>query len=229
MSTAALRAEVAALVQNLHQAGQAERAQAMAAYLRGQFIFFGVATPERRAISADLLRVPRDRATLLQLAALLFAQTPRECHYVACDLLRRQVNRLQAQDLPLLVDWAEQGAWWDVVDALVPTIGQVVRQHRASAPQLLQALDEALSHGNFWRRRLAMLHQLGWRLDTDAQRLFRYALHLAPESEFFIRKAIGWALRDYARWAPDAVRQFLREHAQTLSPLSLREAGKHLT
>ena len=72
------------------------------------------------------------------------------------------------------------------------------------------------------------LHQLGWRQDTDADRLFRYALHLAPEGEFFIRKAIGWALRDYARWQPEAVREFLQRHAGTLSALTRREAGKHL-
>lgn len=200
----------------------------MAAYMRDQFVFLGVPSTPRRAISAPLLRAKRDRLAVLRLAGLLFEQTPRECHYVATDLLRRHAKHLSPQDLPTLMIWAEQGAWWDVVDALVPTIGQVVHTHRDTEPQVLRAMDEALVHPNFWRRRVAMLHQLGWRTDTDVERLWRYALHLAPEREFFIRKAIGWALRDYARWAPDAVRAFLREHGASLSPLSRREAAKHL-
>jgi 3-methyladenine DNA glycosylase AlkD len=74
-----------------------------------------------------------------------------------------------------------------------------------------------------------MLHQLGWRLDTDTMRLFGYAQQLSDDKDFFIRKAIGWALRDYARWNPQAVTAFLVEHRDTLSRLSVREAAKHLT
>jgi 3-methyladenine DNA glycosylase AlkD len=73
-----------------------------------------------------------------------------------------------------------------------------------------------------------MLHQLGWRAQTDQERLFRYALTLAPETDFFIRKVMGWALRDHARTQPDAVRDFLTRHAEHLSALTRREAGKHL-
>ena len=89
-------------------------------------------------------------------------------------------------------------------------------------------MDEALHAPSFWTRRIAMLHQLGWRLDTDTRRLFGYAATLAPEPEFFIRKAIGWALRDYARWDPQAVRGFVAEQRPQLSPLSVSEAMKHL-
>jgi 3-methyladenine DNA glycosylase AlkD len=73
-----------------------------------------------------------------------------------------------------------------------------------------------------------MLHQLGWRGETDADRLFAYAERLAPEPEFFIRKAIGWALRDYSRHDGASVEMFLRERKDLLSPLSFREAGKRL-
>ena len=85
----------------------------------------------------------------------------------------------------------------------------------------------ALQHEDFWLRRIAMLHQLGWRADTDAAWLFGAALALAPEDEFFIRKAIGWALRDYARHAPAEVLAFATEHRQQLSALTRREALKH--
>jgi 3-methyladenine DNA glycosylase AlkD len=79
-----------------------------------------------------------------------------------------------------------------------------------------------------WVRRIALLHQLGWRDKTDRDRLFSYTLMRAHEKEFFIQKAIGWALRDYARHAPQAVREFISAEKGSLSPLSYREANKHL-
>jgi len=91
-----------------------------------------------------------------------------------------------------------------------------------------KVMDAWLEHPNFWVRRSAMLHQLGLRLDTDATRLFGYAQKLADEKEIFIRKAIGWALRDYARWNPQAVTNFLGQHCTNLSGLTVREAAKHL-
>jgi 3-methyladenine DNA glycosylase AlkD len=73
-----------------------------------------------------------------------------------------------------------------------------------------------------------MIHQLGWKSQADEERLFAYAVALAPETDFFIRKAIGWALRDHARARPQAVRSFLKKHQTQLSSLTVREAGKHL-
>lgn len=89
-------------------------------------------------------------------------------------------------------------------------------------------MDAALEHEFLWVRRIAMLHQLGWREHTDEARLFGYARSLASESDFFIRKAIGWALRDYARHAPEAVSGFLSASRDLISPLTVREASKHL-
>ena len=90
------------------------------------------------------------------------------------------------------------------------------------------AMDAALRHDCLWVRRIAMIHQLGWRLETDKDRLFGYAETLAPERDFFIRKAIGWALRDYARWNPQAVREFVATMGSRLSPLSAREATRRI-
>ena len=89
-------------------------------------------------------------------------------------------------------------------------------------------MDEAIADPDFWIRRIALLHQLGWREHTDAARLFSYCTALAHEKEFFIQKAIGWALRDYARHAPDAILEFTARNRALLSPLSYREANKHL-
>jgi len=113
--------------------------------------------------------------------------------------------------------------WRETVDGVAGVIGKLVRAHRTQ-----QIMDAALSDASFWIRRIAMTHQLGWRLETDEARLFGYALQLAPEREFFIRKAIGWALRDHAKWGPQAVSRFVAAHEYAFSTLTVREATKHL-
>jgi len=89
-------------------------------------------------------------------------------------------------------------------------------------------MDACLGHTDLWVRRVAMLHQLGWKAQTVEPRLLHYARSLGGEKEIFIRKAIGWALRDYAYTRPEAVRAFLAQHGAQLSGLTVREAGKHL-
>ena len=105
-----------------------------------------------------------------------------------------------------------------------PTIGTMVRNH----PELLDTLDRWIDADEFWLARVAIIHQLRFGADTDADRLFRYAVRRAGDPEFFIRKAIGWALREYAKADPDAVRTYVGDHRDDLSPLSRREATKHL-
>jgi 3-methyladenine DNA glycosylase AlkD len=115
------------------------------------------------------------------------------------------------------------------VDGLSAVIADVMHAAVQQKPNAAKVMDAWLAHPSHWVRRSAMLHQLGWRLDTDTTRLFGYATQLADEEEFFIRKAIGWALRDYARWNPEAVTAFVLQHSDTLSGLTVREAVKHLT
>jgi 3-methyladenine DNA glycosylase AlkD len=100
----------------------------------------------------------------------------------------------------------------------------MVRAH----PELLATLDRWIDADDFWLARVAILHQLRFAADTDADRLFRYSTHRAGDAEFFIRKAIGWALREYAKTAPDEVRSWVALHEVQLSGLSRREALKHL-
>ena len=88
-------------------------------------------------------------------------------------------------------------------------------------------MDAAVKHDNFWVRRIAMLHQLGLRDEVDTDRLFRYAELLAAEKEFFIRKAIGWALRDYAWHDWRAIEKFLKSAHGRFSGLTVREASKN--
>ena len=199
------------------------RAPAMRAYMRDQFPFLGIATPARREAVKPLLRAFKDAspAELIGVAGELWQLPEREYQYAALDLMAANWKQFAASDIPALLDFVLRKPWWDSVDGMAGIIGDVLRFGH-------NEMDSALKHEIFWMRRIALLHQLGWRGKTDEMRLFRYSLALSHENEFFIQKAIGWALRDYARHAPHNVAQFINENKTVLSKLSIREGGKHL-
>lgn len=196
----------------------------MQAYMRDQFAFLGIPTPQRRAAVKALFEVELSAEQALDLAQQLWQQPEREYRYVAIDLLAKQQRQLKPEHIPSLLALARQESWWDTVDNLSSVINKIIRRF----PEAQSQMDDALNHPCFWTRRTAMIHQLGWRTNTDESRLLAYALQLAPETEFFIRKAIGWALRDYARWQPEAVCQFVQTYSSSLSGLSQREALKRI-
>jgi 3-methyladenine DNA glycosylase AlkD len=200
----------------------------MHAYMRGQFPFLGLSAPLRRQAVAALGRPALGAEALLQAAEALWVLPQREYRYTAVDLLARHARQLEPSCVAPLLALALRDPWWDTVDGLAGVVGDVLRQARRTQPDAQALMDQALHAPSLWIRRIALLHQLGWRLETDSDRLFRYAAALAPEKEFFIRKAIGWALRDYARWNPQAVRGFVAEQRPRLSALSVSEALKHL-
>jgi len=209
----------------------ADPAQAvpMRAYMLDQFAFLGIRAIPRRQALRGLPRLTTWTAdALLSLAEALWELPEREFQYVAVDLLTKHHRQLELASLPRLLQLVQHQAWWDTVDGLADVVGDILLRARTRQPDVQRQMDAWLGHPNLWVRRVAMLHQLGWRAQTDQARLFRYALALAPETEFFIRKAIGWALRDHARTQPDAVRAFLADHVPVLSGLTRREAGKHL-
>ncbi len=199
----------------------------MEAYMKHRVSFLGVKTPARRAASkpfiARLKSAPID--DVIDAAMVLRDQREREFHYVASDLLRANARRLRADDIAPLSLFVTTDSWWDTVDALAsPTIGQMVSNH----PELLDVMDRWIEHDNMWLARVAIIHQLRFKDRTDTKRLFAYSDHRAPDTDFFIRKAIGWALRQYARTDPEAVRAFVDERRDRFSSLTIREAIKHL-
>ncbi|MBJ7308757.1 DNA alkylation repair protein [Rugamonas sp. CCM 8940] len=204
-------------------AAESERSVGMRAYLRGQFDFLGVATPQRRAAVKPILKSLKGvgAAALLRRANELWELPEREYQYVAIDLLAMHWKELETRHVADLIQLAQKKSWWDSVDGLASLVGDVLRGKH-------EGMDDCVRHPNMWVRRIALLHQLGWRQQLDQQRLFAYCLMLAPEKEFFIQKAIGWALRDYAHHNPAAVRSFLQAESYRLPALSYREANKHL-
>lgn len=212
----------------LRAQANAQQAVPMKAYMLGQFEFLGIRAGPRRNTLKALPKFTGTADELLALAQALWRLPEREFRYAAIDLLAKHHKRLDVSTLPRILQLVQIDPWWDTVDGLAGVVGDMVLQAQASQPDVQRHMDACVVHSHLWVRRVAMLHQLGWRDQTDQERLFRYALALAPEQDFFIRKAIGWALRDHARTRPDAVRSFLARHAEQLSGLTRREAGKHL-
>ncbi len=165
----------------------------------------------------------------MKVAQLLWEKPEREFRYAAIDFLKRHAKWFDVSHLPELLHLLQRESWWETVDGLTSVIGLIMRrQVQVGILDAQRICDDWIEHSDFWVRRCAMLHQLGWRLDTDTNRLFPYSEQLASEDEFFIRKAIGWALRDYARWNPTAVQNYIEQKQDIFSGLTVREATKHL-
>jgi len=158
-------------------------------------------------------------------ARVLWAQPEREFQYAGCDYLRAHIVVAGAGFLDVVRELATTKAWWDTVDALAAHVaGPLVRRH----PTLGSVMDIWAADRDRWVARTALLHQLTFASATDGERLFGYCRLRAGEQDFFVRKAIGWALRQYAATAPDAVASFV-DQTPGLSPLSVREAMRGVT
>ena len=211
----------------LERVAVAAHAAPMAAYMQDKFTFLGVKTPARRVASRPLITASKrlEPDDVIELAGRLRAQPEREFHYVASDLLKANDRRLRADHIDAMERFITTDSWWDTVDALAsPTVGTLVLTH----PELGDVMDDWIDSPDVWLARTAIIHQLRFGDRTDAVRLFAYADARAADTEFFIRKGIGWALRQYARVAPDEVRAFVDARRDRLSGLTVREATKHL-
>lgn len=199
----------------------------MAAYMQDQFVFLGVQAGPRRIIQKQYVAAGRDASEeeLLEFARECWSQPERELQYVATDMLRKWNAALTPAALPALEALVVSRSWWDTVDALAAwSIGPLVGRHS----ELTSEMDRWIDEDNFWLARSAIIHQLGFKERTDSDRLFDYVERRAADREFFIRKASGWALRQYARVDADAVRAFVEAHPE-LPPLTRREALKRLS
>jgi 3-methyladenine DNA glycosylase AlkD len=203
------------------------RAAANRAYMRDQFPYLGFARPAQRQLSRAVLAgsgKPTE-ADLVDLALGCWALEEREYQYFAVDLLRRYVGVCGPDFLGTARTLITTRPWWDTVDELaVHVVGALV----ARFPELEKTMDTWVTDPDMWMVRTAILHQNGYKDATDPGRLFVYCAAQAAHRDFFVRKAIGWALREYARTDPSAVRDFVEAHHATLSGLSIREALKHL-
>jgi 3-methyladenine DNA glycosylase AlkD len=202
------------------------KAAPMAKYMKNRFPFLGLPRPDYQALAKPLLQSvgkTADEPWLLEVARLLWELPEREYQYLAVGVLRAGSRRLGPGSLEVLERLLTHKTWWDSVDGLAAkVVGPLVLRY----PELKAEMDRWSRHHDFWLRRAAILHQLGYKEKTDPERLFAYCAANAADREFFIRKGIGWALREYAKTDPEAVWAFVAAHPG-LSPLSKREALKH--
>lgn len=228
MVTAFVRDLARAVDDGLKAIADPAKAGPMAAYMKGIQNFLGVASPDRAALFKRIApdHLPADEAVYEAGITALWTLPYREGRYLAIAFARHNSRFVTPGRLPLYERMLREGAWWDVVDEIAPhLVGVQLRDHRAVVQPVL---DRWVTDGDFWIRRAALLAHLGHKAEVDADTLFAHCRLLAHEREFFIRKAIGWVLRDLGRRRPDVVRAFLAAHGHELSGLSRREAVKWL-
>ena len=196
----------------------------MAAYMRGQFAYLGIPTPQRKKLSRDFLKTVDKKAVDWGFVSECWAQDEREFQYLAVDYLLRLKAVLGPADVPNLRKLIVTKSWWDTVDSLDVLIGDIALRH----PQVTSVIVEWSTDENLWLRRVAIDHQLTRKDKTDPELLERIIVNNFGQTEFFINKAIGWSLRDYSKTNPAWVRDFIERHRAELSPLSLREASKYV-
>jgi len=212
----------------LKKAANPAKAGPMAAYMKTDMPFYGVQRPARELIEREIrkryeITTRRDYEAAVR---ALWKQPHREEKYLAIAVAGMFPDFIAPPSLKLYERLVRDGAWWDLVDGVaVGLIGRVLRERRATTAPLM---DEWIDDDDMWIRRTALISQIGHKKDTDHRRLFRYCLRRAGEKGFFIRKAVGWALREYSHAEPERVKAFLERHRDRLSPLSFREGAKAL-
>jgi 3-methyladenine DNA glycosylase AlkD len=222
---------VEAVRHRLAAAADPDKAAPMQAYMKSEMPFRGVQSPGVKQICREVFAAhPIDdrRGWEATVRVLWDDATHREERYAAIALTgHRLYRRWQDPEALALYDHLTvTGAWWDFVDEVaVRRVGPILRSARESvAPTLLAwAGDDDL-----WRRRVAILAQVGARDQTDTSLLAACLEPSLGRVEFFLRKGIGWALREYAKTDPEWVRSYVERHHAQLAPLSRREALKHL-
>ncbi|MGB0369519.1 MAG: DNA alkylation repair protein [Flavobacteriales bacterium] len=210
----------------LEQNADAKNAEAMKAYMKGRFEYYGIKSPERRELQKQFLAenglpVPFDPEVFLT----LWKADQREFQMSGLDVLRRQVKKVSENDLGLIEQLIITKSWWDTVDGLASWICGPYFQ---KFPHRKKSITDAWSiSGNMWLRRTSIIFQLGYKGKTDNEILIDHIEKNLGSDEFFINKAIGWSLREYGKTNPDFVKDYVAKMESKLHPLSIREALKN--
>lgn len=201
----------------------------MKAYMKSTMPYYGINMPEVRAITRRVLgdapmTCDEWRDVILQLSR---GARHREERYVAQILLEQARHRpcLTPRDMPMLEEMVVTGAWWDLVDELAPVIGELLRRYPKHMRPLMRRWS---TDRDLWKRRVSIICQLKFKQDTDLELLYANIEPNLGDRDFFIRKAIGWALRQYAWTDPGEVARYVRSNDSRLSGLSKREAMKNI-
>lgn len=215
-------------LENAFEANQnPENAFAMAKYMKNNFAFFGIKTEERRRIFAAIWKENKQEVTenTRAIALDLYSKQEREFHYCAIEILIKELKgNYKKEDIKLIEKLILSNSWWDSVDTVAKYIlGEYLLEFPLETKNVIARFSNSQ---NMWLNRSAILFQLGYKQKTNADFLFSECLKQSHSKDFFIQKAIGWALREYAKSNPEIVKQFVEN--SNLKPLSTKEALKNI-
>jgi 3-methyladenine DNA glycosylase AlkD len=223
---------IRALRKALRELADPTKAPVMQAYMKSEMRYLGIpATPFRKATKAVLSAHPLDSFEEWQDTALALWRGARyrEERYAVIELAGyRSYEKFRTLDaLPLYAEMISTGAWWDYVDTIAGhRLGELLRRYPKELRVILREWAEC---DDLWKRRSAILAQLKFKGDTDLKLLYDCMRPSLDRPEFFLRKAIGWALRQHAWTDPMEVLRYVKAHEKQLSPLSKREALKNVS
>ena len=212
------------LVKELKAVASPDDAVAMKAYMKNKFEFLGVKTPARRKLVKAFFKQQTDSVIDWVFINESWDNPYRELQYAALDYLEIRKKLLTPSDLPRLKKLAQIKSWWDTIDFLDRLVGSII----ARFPETKEIILAWSRDEDIWLRRLAIDHQLLRKEETDTELLEKILVNNLGQTEFFINKAIGWALRDYSKTNPDWVRDFIERHRAEMATLSIREGSKYL-
>lgn len=200
-----------------------EKAIGMKAYMKNQFEFLGISSPERKELVSSFRKdkkiSPDDR--FWQLIEKLWKSPFRECQYIAIDLMTPLAKKMDCSNVPILEQLILTKSWWDTVDGLAPNIAGAIFKKDINCRN--NYVYRWMESKNIWLQRSSVIFQLKYKKETDWDMLCEAILKHDTSSEFFVRKAQGWALRNYSSIQPQAVISFVEANPQ-LSGLTKKEA-----
>ena len=213
------------LYEEMIQHKNEEQAQKMSKYMLNKFEYIGIKTPERRKIFKNFFKEYKNEEKIdWEFVNKCWENKYREFQYVAADYLKNMKDKLTIDDIPKFKQLILKKSWWDTIDNLDMTIGALALKDSNVDKILLEwSLDE-----NIWLRRIAIDHQLLRKEKTNTELLEKILKNNLEQTEFFINKAIGWALRDYSKTNPKWVKNFIEKNKEKMAKLSIKEASKYL-
>lgn len=196
----------------------------MSKYMKNKFPYYGISSVPRKAIQSEFLKKYGFPSidTLNNITLELWNADQREYQYFAMELVEKMMKKADNNAINLYEYMIVNRSWWDTVDLIA---ARIVGSHFKKFPELILPLtQEWMDSENIWLQRTCLLFQLKYKKQTDTNLLYGFIVRLANSNEFFIKKAIGWVLREYSKTNPEAVIQFVNNHY--ISPFSKKEAFK---
>ena len=208
----------------LYQNRNHQKAIEMAAYMKNHFSFLGLSKPERNLLSKDFQKQAKKLGVInWDYIFKLWALPEREFQYVAMDFLHILADKLREEDIEQIRQLVVSKPWWDTVDSLSALVGALCLRY----PALVEShILEWAESSNIWLARVSILHQLKYKDKTNTDLLAKVILMNCETKEFFLNKAIGWALREYLKTNKEWVKVFIETN--NLHSLSVREGSKYL-